>query len=146
MLKAKDIMTKQVITIRKDTPVFEALELLWKNDITGIPVVEDDMTLVGVVTEKDVLRLFWADEDQKNETSSSFMTQPAVHFDENEALPDVCDCLMNYSLRRVPVTSNGKVIGIISRTDIIKYILLACYPIIEPHRIQTEACGPFFAT
>jgi CBS domain-containing protein len=123
MLKAKDIMTKQVISVRKDTPVLEAVELLWKHDITGIPVVEDDMTLVGVLTEKDVLRLFYADEDLKNKTVSSFMTQPAVHFDENEALPDVCECLMNYFLRRVPVTSEGKVVGIISRSDMIGCIL-----------------------
>jgi len=123
MLKAKDIMTKQVITVRKDTPIFEALELLAKNDITGVPVVEDNMTLVGIVSEKDLLRLFYAHEDQKNETVSSFMTQPAVHFDENETLPDICDCLMNYFLRRVPVTSNGKVVGIISRADMIKYII-----------------------
>jgi len=123
MLKAKDIMTKQVISVRKDTPVLEAVELLWKNDITGIPVVEDDMTLVGVLTEKDLIRLIYADEDLKNKKVSSFMSQPAVHFDENEALPDVCDCLMNYFLRRVPVTSEGKVVGIISRADIIGYIL-----------------------
>ena len=123
MLKAKDIMTKQVISVRKDTPVLEAMELLAKNNITGVPVVEDDMTLVGVLTEKDVLKLFWAHEDQTNKTVSSFMAQPAVHFDENEALPDVCDCLMNYFLRRVPVTSNGKVVGIISRADIIEYII-----------------------
>ncbi len=123
MLKAKDIMTREVITVTEHTPIFQALELLAKNNITDIPVVEDDMTLVGVVTEKDVLRLFDADEDQKNETVNSFMTQPVVHFDENEALPGVCDCLMNYFLRRVPVTSNGKVVGIISRADMIKYII-----------------------
>jgi CBS domain-containing protein len=123
MPKAKDIMTKEVISVRKDTPIIEAIELMAKNDITGIPVVEDDMTLVGVVTEKDVLRLFHSHKDQNNETVNSFMTQPAVHFDEDEALPDVCDCLMNYFLRRVPVTSNGKVVGIISRADIIEHIL-----------------------
>ena len=123
MLKAKDIMTKQVISVRKDAPVLEAVELLWKNDITGIPVVEDDMTLVGVLTEKDLIRLLYADEDLRNKTVSSFMTQPAVHFDENEALPDVCECLMNYFLRRVPVTSKGKVVGIISRADIIGCII-----------------------
>jgi len=123
MLKAKDLMTKQVISVRKDTPVLEAIELLTKNDITGIPVVEDDMTLVGIVSEKDLLRLFYAHEDQKNETVNSFMTQPAVHFDENEALPDVCAYLMNYFIRMVPVTSKGKVVGIISRADIIEYIL-----------------------
>jgi len=123
MLKAKDIMVKQVITVTKDTPVFQALELLAKNNITDIPVVEDDMALVGILREKDILRLFYAHEDQKNLTVNSFMTQPAVHFDENETLPSVCDCLMNYFIRRVPVTSNGKVVGIISRADIIGYIL-----------------------
>ena len=123
MLKAKDIMTTQVITATKDTPILEALELLAKNNITGIPVVEDEMTLVGILTEKDVLRLFYTNDDLTKETVNSFMTQPAVYFDENEALGDVCECLMNYFLRRVPVTSNGKVVGIISRPDIIEYIL-----------------------
>ncbi len=123
MLKAKDIMTKEVITVRKDTPIFEALELLAKNNITGVPVVEDDMTLVGILTEKDVPRLFYTHEDHKNETVNSFMSQPVVHVDENESLSEVCACLMNYFLRRVPITSKGKVVGIISRPDIIKYIL-----------------------
>ena len=60
MLKAKDIMTEEVISVKKDTLIFEAVELLAKNSITGIPVVEDDMTLVGILTEKDVLGLFYA--------------------------------------------------------------------------------------
>ncbi|MHC4487741.1 MAG: CBS domain-containing protein [Planctomycetota bacterium] len=123
MLKAKDIMIQEVITVTKDTPIFHALELLAKHNITDIPVVEDDMILVGILSEKDILRLFYADEGQKNLTVNSFMRQPAVHFDENEALPDICDCLMNYFIRRVPVTSKGKVVGNISRGDIIEYVL-----------------------
>jgi len=123
MLKAKDIMTEEVISVKKDTPIFEAVELLAKNCITGIPVVEDDMTLVGILTEKDVLRLFYALKDAENKIVSDFMTQPAVHFNENESLLDICDCLMNNPFRRVPVTSKGKVIGIISRPDLIEYIL-----------------------
>ncbi|MBA7650141.1 Hypoxic response protein 1 [subsurface metagenome] len=118
MLKAKDIMT-----VKKDAPIFEAVELLVKNEITGIPVVEDDMTLVGILTEKDVLRLFYASKEVENKTVNDFMTQPAVHFDENESLPDVCDCLMNNFFRRVPVTSKGKVVGIVSRVDILEYVL-----------------------
>ncbi len=94
-----------------------------KNEITGIPVVEDDMTLVGILTEKDVLNLFYAHEHEKNKTVNDFMTQPAVHFNENESLPDVCDCLMNNLFRRVPVTSRGKVVGVVSRADILEYIL-----------------------
>ncbi|MBA7632850.1 Hypoxic response protein 1 [subsurface metagenome] len=123
MLKAKDIMTEEVISVKKDTLIFEAVELLAKNSITGIPVVEDDMTLVGILTEKDVLGLFYALKDAENKTVNDFMTQPAVHFNENESLLDVCDCLMNNPFRRVPVTSKGKVIGIISRQDFVEYIL-----------------------
>ena len=123
MLKAKDIMTEEVISVKKDTPIFEAVELLAKNSITGIPVVEDDMTLVGILSEKDVLRLFYPLKDVENKTVNDFMTQPAVHFNENESLLDICDCLMNNPFRRVPVTSKGKVIGIISRQDFVEYIL-----------------------
>ena len=123
MLKAKDIMTENVVSVKKDTPIYEALDLLAKDTITGIPVVREDMILVGVLSEKDVLRLFYAHEDEEEGTVNDFMTQPAVHFDEKESLLDICDCLTNNYFRRVPVTSEGKLVGIISRKDIISYIL-----------------------
>ena len=123
MLKAIDIMTENVVSVKKDTPIYEALKLLSKYNITGIPVVREDMILVGVLSEKDVLRLFYAHEDEEEGTVNDFMTQPAVHFDEKESLLDICDCLTNNYFRRVPVTSEGKLVGIISRKDIINYIL-----------------------
>ena len=123
MREAKDIMTRQVICIRKDTPILEAIKLMVQNNITGIPVVEDDMTLVGMLSEQDVLRLFHTYEDEKDRTVNDFMTQPVVHFEEDEPLLDVCYCLRDNSMRRVPVTSNGKVTGLISRSDILKCIL-----------------------
>jgi len=124
MLKVKDVMTKDVVSVKKDTPIYEAMELLRTKDITGMPVIEDDMTLVGVITEKDVLRLFYADEEEKNQTVGFFMTRPAVSYRENENLQSVCDFMMINYFRRVPVVSKqGKLVGIISRPDIIDYIL-----------------------
>jgi CBS domain-containing protein len=123
MLEAKDIMTKQVICIRKDTPIFEAIRLMADKNITGIPVVEDDQTLAGMLSEQDVLRLFHTYDDEKDRTVNDFMTQPAIHFEENELLLDVCYCLRDNAIRRVPVTLNGKVTGVISRSDILKCIL-----------------------
>jgi CBS domain-containing protein len=123
MLEAKDIMTKQVICIRKDTPIVEAIRLMADKNITGIPVVEDDLTLVGMLSEQDVLRLFHTYDDEKDRTVNDFMTQPAIHFEENELLLDVCYCLRDNPIRRVPVTSNGKVSGVISRSDILKCII-----------------------
>jgi CBS domain-containing protein len=124
MLKVEDIMTKDVISVTEDTPIYEAMEVLRKNDITGMPVIGDDMTLVGVITEKDVLRLFNANEDEKNKTVGFFMTRPAVSYRGSESLENVCDFMMVNYFRRVPVVSNkGKLIGIISRPDIIDYII-----------------------
>jgi CBS domain-containing protein len=123
MLEAKDIMTRQVICIRKDTPIFEAIRLMADKNITGIPVVEDDQTLAGMLSEQDVLRLFHTYDDEKDRTVNDFMTQPAIHFEENELLLDVCYCLRDNAIRRVPVTLNGKVTGVISRSDILKCIL-----------------------
>jgi len=123
MLEAKDIMTKNVVCIKKDIPVVDAIRLMAKNNITGIPVVEDDGILVGILSEQDVLRLFHTYEDEKDRTVNDFMTQPAVHFEEEEPLLDVCYCLRDNSIRRVPVTSRGKVVGVISRSDIIRYML-----------------------
>ena len=123
MLKAKDIMTKDVISVKKETPIYEALELLGKNNITGIPVVKEDMILVGILSEKDVLSLFYASEDDEEKTVDDFMTRPAIHFDESESLLDICDCLTDNYFRRVPVTSEGRLVGVVSRKDIIDYIL-----------------------
>ena len=124
MLKVKDVMTKNVVSVKKETPIYEAMEIMRKEDITGMPVIEDDMTLVGVITEKDIIRLFYANEEEKNETVGFFMTRPAVSYRENENLQSVCDFMMINYFRRVPVVSKqGKLVGIISRPDIIDYIL-----------------------
>jgi CBS domain-containing protein len=124
MLKAKEIMTTDVVSVTKNTPIYEAMELLIKHKITGMPVVDDDMTLVGVISEKDCLRLFYADEEEKNKTVQHFMTQPAVHYHENDSLKTVCDFMMINYFRRVPVTTKKrKVVGILSRPDVIKHIL-----------------------
>jgi len=126
LLEAKDIMIRKVLCITQDTPVVDAIRLLVKNHITGVPVVEEDMTLLGILSEQDVLRLFHTHDDEKDRTVCDFMTHPAIHFEENEPLLDVCFCLRDNSIRRVPVTSNGKVVGVISRADILKCIVELC--------------------
>ena len=122
MAKVKHVMTTEVVTVKRDTPISQATELLMKNNITGMPVVEEDMTLVGVITEKDVLNLFYSSGHATNRTVNDFMTTPAVYFDQDEDLQHGCACLMDNYFRRVPVTSNGKVVGIISRCDVLDYI------------------------
>jgi len=120
---AKDIMTTDLITVKTDTPIYEAMEFVAKQDISGLAVVEDDMTLVGILSEKDMINLVRTPQDYEGKTANDFMTQPALYFEENESLLDVCDFLKKNVFRRVPITAKGKLVGIISIRDIIEYIL-----------------------
>ena len=122
MLTAKDIMTKEVVSVRRDTPVREALQLMLVHKISGMPVVKEDMTLVGIVTEKDLLRLLHGQQSTKGKTVEEFMTQPAVYFEEDESIEEICECLDGVTFRRVPVTRESKVVGIVSRPDVIRCI------------------------
>lgn len=115
-------MKTNVITVKKDTLVYDAIELLLNNNITGLPIVDNDDNLVGIITEKDVLKLLYANikEDAKVE---QFMTKDVVTFDESDNLTDVAECFIRNHFRRVPILKNGKIAGILSKKDIIAYIL-----------------------
>jgi CBS domain-containing protein len=123
MLRAKEIMTRKTISVKPNTPIYEALKLAVEHGISGMPVVKDDMTLTAILSEKDLIRLFYDKDEAQNKTVSEFMTQPAVHFEEDESLVDICDFLIKNIFRRVPITSNGKLVGIISIRDILAYVL-----------------------
>jgi CBS domain-containing protein len=123
MLKARDIMNTNVVSVKKDTPIFEAVKLLVEHNISGLPVAEDDMTLVGILSEKDVVDLFYQNKRVENKTVNDYMTEPAVHFEENSALMNICDFLRKNIFRMVPVTSDGKLIGIISIKDVLDSVL-----------------------
>ena len=116
-------MTECVVSVNKQASMYEVAQLLAINDITGSPVVEDDMTVVGIITEKDVLDLFNVLQYSENRTVNSSMTQSVITFDAEDNLEDVCQCLKDGYFRRVPLTSKGKLVGIVSRRDLILYII-----------------------
>jgi CBS domain-containing protein len=123
MLKAKDIMSKNVVSVKKDTPIFEAVQILVEQNISGLPVVEENMTLAGILSEKDVVDLFYESENAENKTVNDYMTDPAFHFEENSDLKKICNFLLKNIFRRVPITSDGKLIGIISIKDVLYSVL-----------------------
>jgi CBS domain-containing protein len=123
MLKAKDVMTRDAISVKENTPIYEAIKLFVKHDISGMPVIEDDMTLVGILSEKDVISLFYDNKDNWKKTVGDFMTQPPIYFEEEDPIRDVCDFLVKNIFRRVPITSKRKLVGIISVRDILEVII-----------------------
>ena len=122
MFEAKTIMTTDVITAKRQTQIYDAIRTLVENNITGLPVVNDDMSLAGIITEKDVLKLLYNMEDSPGNVED-FMTKGIVCFNEDDSLVDIAECFIKNYFRRVPIISRGKLAGIISRKDIITYIL-----------------------
>ena len=78
--------------------------------------------MVGIITEKDSLKLLSEDADE-SATVEEYMTRDVVSFDVEDGLIPVCEGLINNNFRRVPILSNGRLVGIISRKDVIQYIL-----------------------
>jgi len=121
MLKAKEIMSTSVISAKRTTEIYDVIKLLIENNITGVPVVNDNMTLVGIITEKDVLELLYNFED-KAQAVENYMAKDVISFDHEDDLVKICDSFLANNFRRVPILAEGKVVGIISRKDIIGYI------------------------
>jgi len=122
MHETKDIMSTDVVSVQPDTPVTRAVELLIENDITGLPVVEPSGRLVGIVTEKDLIGVLCG-QDAPRGTARDYMTDDVISFDEDDDIIAICECLIHNHLRRVPILADGKLVGIISRRDLIKYIM-----------------------
>jgi len=122
MFKAKNVMSSDVISVNRQTGVYDAIKIILDNNITGLPVVNHDMTLAGVISEKDVLSLLYNIEDNSGKVED-FMTKDPLCFNEDDSLIDITECLIENNFRRVPIIAQGKPVGIISRKDIIAYIL-----------------------
>ncbi len=125
MLEIAEVMSGKLITIGPDNTLLEAIDTLTKYNITGLPVVDDSNKLVGIISEKNVLVLLYRVQSMEYSSDdlelkvSDFMTDEVVSFEKTDPLSKVCKCLMNSNFRRVPITSNGKLVGIVSRKDLL---------------------------
>lgn len=119
---AKDIMTKEIITLKETATAKDAIHLILDKRISGIPVVKNDMTLVGIITEKDLLQCCFYDSGDEIKLTD-IMTTDVFTMNEDTDLFEINDFFMNHNYKRIPILKDNKLIGIISRKDMLKYIL-----------------------
>ena len=124
MFNAELVMKKDMITVSPDTPIFDAMKTLVSKGISGLPVVDKDMNLLGIITEKDMLPLLVNREDgEEKQGVADFMNHDVKFFKPTDTLVDICDFLIKNPYRRVPIVKDGKLVGIIARRDILAFIL-----------------------
>lgn len=119
---ARDIMTKRVITITPDQDLFEVIGLFVKNNISGAPVVDRNGKYLGVFSEKCSISLLMDAAERGTPTNriEPFIDREAATVAPDTGLWSIAQLLMQTTYRRVPVLENGRVIGVISRRDVLK--------------------------
>jgi CBS domain-containing protein len=110
-------MTTRVVTITEDQSKQQAARLLSQHRISGLPVVNADQVVVGVVTEYDVI-------GKEGQTVGEIMTRGVISVTPDTELEEVSHLLVHERIKRLPVLDQGKLVGIVSRADLVKEVAL----------------------
>jgi CBS domain-containing protein len=143
-MKAKDVMTADVLTVTEDASVLEAIRLMLQRRISGLPVVDASGTPVGMVTEGDLLRRAEIGTERHHARWIEFLAGPGRGADEyahahgrkvrdvmtrevhtvpeHAALNDALDSMERYHVKRVPVMRGRRMIGIVTRSNLLRAI------------------------
>ncbi len=127
--KVRDHMDTEVHCVAPGTPILDAVDFLLQHHVTGAPVVDTLGRLVGMLSERDCLRLLakGVDEDLRNRTVSEFMISEVVSVPPDMDIYWVAGIFLGSTVRRLPVVEDGKLVGAITRFDILRVIQKA-YP------------------
>ncbi len=143
-MKVKDVMTTKVVSVSPDNSVKRAAQIMLDKHVSGLPVVDDEGTLVGLISEGDLLRrtelglsIIAAPEQLSLEERAStyvkthawkvadVMSCNVVTVDEEADLSHVATLMAENGVKRLPVIRNGKLVSIISRADLLHAIATA---------------------
>ena len=147
-MNASDVMASAVITVKPDATVQEAAQLMLANRVSGLPVVDDSANLVGIVSEGDLLRrapegtwpkawgppprrgwakLLMAPEELDAEYVTAhgrqvrdIMTRDVISAVPEASITDVATLMVHHRIKRVPIIENGRVLGIVSRANVVE--------------------------
>ena len=122
-LKARDIMMQPAVAAAKSTTVRDAAIQMFLGGFSGMPVATRDGLLLGVITEFDVIRAIRKGRLAENTAVEEIMTKEVISVDAETSLDEVITIMDTAHILRVPVTENGKLIGIIGRSDILKAVV-----------------------
>lgn len=143
-MRVKDVMTSSIVGLSPDNSVRQAAQIMLDNHVSGLPVVDDEGRLVGLISEGDLIRRTelggggspadptLAADDRANAyvRRSSWrvgdaMTADPVTIDEDAPLARVAALMQERGIKRIPVLRNGALVGIVSRADLLQGILAA---------------------
>ncbi|RKY36539.1 MAG: hypothetical protein DRP78_03390 [Candidatus Omnitrophota bacterium] len=122
MTTIEEIMTKDVLAVNPDAQISIAVKIFVIRKITGLPVIDANRNLLGIITEKDLMHLLIKNEKNEEKIVADFMTKDVKYFAPEDNVIDVCTVLLENPFRTIPIVNDGKLVGIVSRSDMIKLL------------------------
>jgi hypothetical protein len=120
-LRVRDIMTREVTTVPPSMPVQQVASLLSERHLAGVPVVDDAGRVLGMVSEVDLI-------GREGVMAGDIMSRQVTSVTEDTAVEEVARLFVNQRLRRLPVVADGRLVGIVTRSDLLRGILRAVRP------------------
>ena len=114
---AKDIMTRDIIMVSPTMKVKDLALTLIKNQISGAPVAAKNGKILGVVSEADILA-------KKGKDVKAIMSNKVISVNEDAAVEEIARLMTTHSIKRLPVMNGAKIVGIVSRADIVSAIAM----------------------
>jgi len=126
MACVRDIMKKEIIVAKISDRIQRISKILTEKKINNIPVINEKNELVGIVSEQDIIRIMGS-ENFMNMTAKDIMTKAVLSVKENDSLEYISKIFTERPFRRLPVIRAKKVVGVITREDIINNFMSDYY-------------------
>ena len=114
-MNAKEIMTRDIITVSPSMKVKDLAMTLIKNQISGAPVANKDGKILGVVSEADII-------SKKGKDVRAIMSKKVISVSEDATVEEVAQLMTTHAIKRLPVMNGAAIVGIVSRADIVSAI------------------------
>jgi CBS domain-containing protein len=122
MYQVKDAMSHNVVSIRPEATVDAAIRVLLDNGVSGAPVIDDSGKLCGVISQFQLLEVLY-DPQVRNCRVAEMMTRNVLTVEDTTLLGVAASQFVVHRIRRLPVVQGGRVIGILSRSDLLRYFI-----------------------
>ena len=119
------LLGRDIISLNQDNTIYDAINLLAKNNIGAIPVVTNQKTLCGIISERDIIRELANDikKNLKKSLVSSIMTSKVITCNKNTKSDELMDIMTVNKIRHIPIIEGENLIGIISIGDVVKRLI-----------------------
>jgi CBS domain-containing protein len=121
MYAVKNVMTDCPIAIHPEATIDKAIEMLLDHRVSGLPVVDHQGLLVGVISEIDIIDLVYK-ADLDGSRVGDFMCKKIESLDAEASLDEAASLFCRKNIRRIPIVRDGKLVGVLSRRDLIRFV------------------------